>query len=105
MKDGDLYLRTFVKIEILPLGSLSSIDLKDWQYKIDEEGTLPGWYEEEKELWQTRCLNEVLRIIVDINKTGHFGDSLYLQGTQIKDLGKLKIKGEVNRDRVESEIY
>ena len=110
LKDDTLINRNFVRLEALPLGSLTSKNIKDWKIRIDEEGTLPSWFEEEKDMWITRAINEMVDIVVpewidkgiigsldlrgtqvkDLGKLEKVGGYLYLRGTQVKDLGNLK---------------
>jgi len=96
LKDDTLINRSFVRLEILPLGSLTSLELKDWKIRVDEEGTLPSWFEEEKEIWKTRTLDTMLDIIIPSWIEDGINGSLDLQGTQVKDLGKLeKVNGSL----------
>ena len=45
LKDDKLENRDFVKIEIMPKDKTAvTRDKKDWNFKVDEEGTLPVWY-------------------------------------------------------------
>lgn len=41
-------LKNFIRVEMLPLGSLTSTNHKDWDFYIDEPGRLPGWFENKK---------------------------------------------------------
>jgi hypothetical protein len=96
LKDDTLINRNFVRLEARPLGSLTSRKVKDWTINIDEVGTLPSWFEEEKDMWITRAINEVVDIIIpswlDKGLTGY----LDLRDTQVKDLGKLeKVTGSL----------
>ena len=65
-----------------------------WFFKVDEEGTLPAWFD--TDLWKTRCIDKTLEIVAEIKKTKYFGGSLYLQGTQITSLPSgLKVGGSL----------
>jgi len=45
LTDDKLKDRDFVRLEFVPKkGTLLSSNQTDWEYKIDEEGTLPEWY-------------------------------------------------------------
>lgn len=91
-KDEKLFNRGIVSIEVHPCGSLVSQDIKDWFFKVDEEGTLPAWFD--TDLWKTRCIDRTLEIVAKIKKTKSFGGSLYLRGTQITSLPSgLKVGG------------
>ena len=95
LKDDTLINRSFVRLEARPLGSLTSRKVKDWTINIDEEGTLPSWFEEDKEMWTTRAINEQVDIIVPSWVKNGISGSLDLQGTQVKDLGNLKECGSL----------
>jgi len=93
LKDEKLIDRDFVRLELLPLGSLTSIRKSEWLVHVDEEGSLPSWFEEEKETWFDRCKTRmVLSVVPDWVKNG-VGGSLYLRNTQITSLGSLKSVG------------
>ena len=51
LNDHKLWDRDFVRIEINPTNSLSK-SKGDWRYKVDEEGTLPVWYEADTRHWE-----------------------------------------------------
>lgn len=91
LRDDKLFNRDFVRIELLPLGSLTSVKKADWEIRVDETGTLPSWFDLEKLSDKCKTLM-VLQIIPEWIKNG-VGGSLYLQDTQIKDLGKLESVG------------
>ena len=93
LRDDKLLDRNFVRIEMLPLKSLTSTKYEDWEFKVDEEGTLPGWFEEDIEIWKEKCLYVLAnKIIPQWVKEGVKG-SLYLDNTQVKSLGSLKEVG------------
>jgi len=89
LRDDDLFHRSFVRLEARPLGSLTSLDVKDWEIAVEEDGTLPAWFEEERDIWKDRLMGDVLDIVKGIIRTGRFDGSLELGGTQVKDLGQL----------------
>ena len=45
-KDTKLEDRDFVKVEITPKVGTFSTDMTNWMFKVDEEGTLPTWFNE-----------------------------------------------------------
>jgi hypothetical protein len=96
LTDTTLINRDFVCLEVWPLGSLTSLKIEDWQFKIDEENTLPAWFSEEEHLWQTRAIEEVLNIVKAIRCSGIFTGSLDLRGTQVEDLGNLTECGSLD---------
>ena len=51
LNDRKLKDRDFVRIEINPVDATSK-DRGDWRYKVDEEGTLPVWYESNTRHWE-----------------------------------------------------
>jgi hypothetical protein len=60
-KDDKLSNRGTVSLEVHPCGSLISQDIKDWFFKVDEEGTLPIWFD--TDVWKTRCIDKTLEIV------------------------------------------
>lgn len=97
LTDTNLYHRNFIRIEVKGLNSFTSLKITDWQFKVDEEGTLPIWFEEEKDLWQTRAIEKTISIIKEVRKNGVFKGSFRFQNSQLKSLGKLQsIGGEAN---------
>src|SRR3990167_6667493 len=63
-EDGKLYDRILVGIEVLPKDDPFSTNPEDWTVKIDEEGTLPGWFENDKQLWLDRCIECMVKTII-----------------------------------------
>ena len=51
LDDSKLIDRDFVRIEIAPINIFSK-DRGDWRYSVDEEGTLPVWYEADTRHWE-----------------------------------------------------
>ena len=87
VSDDKLMSRNIVRVEVSPTDSLVSKKPQDWEYKEDEEKSLPDWYNEERDLWRDRCLSVICEIVSPhIKKTLSIGGSLYLSGTQIKEL-------------------
>ncbi len=94
LKDNKLVDRNFVRIELWPTDELTSTNPDDWDFKVDEEGTLPSWFEEKQDYWQEKCLTVLVSSIIPQWVKKGVGDSLYLEGTQIKSLGQLKSVGD-----------
>jgi len=93
LEDDKLIDRDFVRIELLPLNSLTSIKPKDWEFRVDEVGTLPTWFRKTQVDWEFKCKELLVKkIIPNWVKNGVSG-SLYLQGTPLKSLGQLKSVG------------
>ena len=86
-------LRNFIRIEMLPLGSLTSISPENWSYKIDEPGELPSWFEDKAQDWAAKCMDLMRRVIIPSWISDGVGGSLDLQGTQVSDLGQLTSVG------------
>jgi len=94
LRDTKLVDRDWVRIELLPCGDLFSTKEADWEYRVDEEGTLPAWYEETAEAWIDRCLRTLFTKIIPAWKKDGVGGDLYLRDTQIKSLpDNLKVGG------------
>ena len=93
LRDDKLPDRNFVKIECWPKASLTSTDITDWEFRIDEVGSLPSWFENKKLDWEHKCLSLLVkRIIPDWIKDGIQGN-LDLRGTKVTTLGKLTTVG------------
>ena len=96
----DLASRTYVSVEVTSksMDKLLSTDLTDWEYKEDEEKSLPSWYAEEKEVYKDKCLQTMLEITEKTLKTGNLYGSLNLSGTQFKELpaGLTTIEGSLD---------
>lgn len=93
-KDEKVFDRGIVSIEVHPLGSLISQKVADWFFKVDEEGTLPAWFD--SNVWKTRCIDETLMIVRKVEKIGIFNGNLDLHGTQITSLPQgLKVGGNL----------
>jgi hypothetical protein len=74
--DDKLFDRDFVRIEVKPKGELLSVNPNDWEFKVDEEETLPEWFDEK--FWEGECIREMTEKIIpkfDLNY-----ESLYLRG-------------------------
>jgi len=56
-KDDKLENRDFVRIEINPK-NLFSKNKKDWSFKVDEKGTLPLWFSENRAKMEEACWKE-----------------------------------------------
>ena len=93
LTDTKLIDRDFVRIECLPLGSLTSCELQDWQVSVDEEGTLPAWYREYQPDWRYKCLKVLAEKIIPAWLKYGVGGDLYLRGTAVKSLRQLKSVG------------
>ena len=95
LQDNKLVDRNFVRLEILPLNSLTSIKKSDWEVKIDEVNTLPSWFEETKEKWFDLCLTRMtLSIVPDWIKNGIEGYLNLQDCTNLTSLGSLESVGE-----------
>ena len=117
LKDDTILRRNFIRIELLPLNSLTSQNPDDWDFHIDETETLPDWFVESKSDWEYKCKHELVTIIIpkwikegvggsldlqntqvkDLGKLTSVGGSLDLRGTQVKDLGKVRISRQIYR--------
>ena len=84
LTDGNLFTRMFVRIEVIPVGKeFTSTNVADWEFRVDEQGSLPGWFEEEKETWRARCVDAAIKQIQNIIKTGAFKGSFNFRGSKI----------------------
>ena len=111
LKEGPLESRNFVKVEINPVSYLDSLNIKDWEYRVDEKSTLPGWYVEDEINYTNKAYQVLWEFIKDVKKTKIFPCSidsriypkmlfseiiekvngyLYLDGTAATNLKNLK---------------
>ena len=76
-------LKKFIRVEMLPIGSLTSTNPDCWNFHIDENNRLPDWFENKKEDWECKCKALMVKIIIlSWIKNGIVG-SLVLLGTKI----------------------
>jgi len=76
LKDDKLEDRDFVRIEINP--EKFTMKMKDWKFKIDEEGTLPEWFTRERKHFRKMCYAELFKYlkVCNIGKVVAFIESL-----------------------------
>lgn len=68
----DALLRNQVAVEVLPLAGRFSTKEADWQFRVDEEGTLPGWFDMDE--WRRKCIRTVCKkVIPKERRTGKVG--------------------------------
>ena len=87
-------LKNFVRIEMLPLGSLTSKNPKHWECHIDEIKELPLWFEDKQDDWIFKCHDLMQHVIIPAWIKDGVGGSLDLRYTKVSDLGKLMFVGE-----------
>ena len=93
LKDKKIIDRDFVRIELHPKDSLTSKNIEDWDFVIDEIRTMPEWFDQRRYYWANHCLEVMTtQIVPEWIKNGISG-ALYLQDTQVKTLGQLKSVG------------
>ena len=95
LKDDALHLRKFVKIEYIPNKwgkNLEAPPRNKWTFKVDEESTLPGWFEDDRQLWEDRCWNVIDTLIPQIGK-GVFPGDLSIYGDAKLDAPNLETVG------------
>ena len=93
LKDDKLEDRDFVRIELLPLNSLTSTKPKEWEFRVDEVGSLPLWFRKTQVDWEFQCKKILAEKIIPIWIKEGVGGGLYLRGSQVKTLGQLKSVG------------
>lgn len=91
--DKPAELRNFIRIELWPKNSLTSTNPNDWEFRIDETGNLPSWFEDHRDDWQRECLRILTKTIIPRWVKKGVGGSLDLEGTQVKSLGSLQSVG------------
>jgi hypothetical protein len=78
LKDSDLFNRGFVKIEYFPKNG-DWFNPDDWEFHVDEDGTDPAWFEEEKQLWKDRCWEVIGKKILPALSRGQFLGDLQIE--------------------------
>ena len=86
-------IRNHIHVECWPKGSLTSCAAKDWDVKIDEEGTLPDWYTVDPEKHNSRVLSVLFKTVIPSWIKDGVGGDLDLEGTKITSLGELRSVG------------
>ncbi len=76
--EGPLLLRNFVKIEYFPENEDWFAPSDQWTFVVDEEGTLPAWFEEDRQLWQDRIRDVTEKKILTQIRKGHFPGDLWI---------------------------
>jgi len=117
LRDEDLLNRKFVRVQIWPRGCWFDPMLRfnGWGVSVDEENSLPAWFEEDRELWFDRCMDALDKYIIPHVAKGIYpGDlsinenvtsdnlkevrgSLYVNGNAVLTASNLnKIGGKLN---------
>ena len=60
LKDDKLVDRDFVKIEITPVKELT-VSRKNWVLRVDDEGTLPEWFERQRTHYENLCYTTLFK--------------------------------------------
>ena len=55
LKDVSLINRNWVRIEVYPKDYNYTLDVNTWKFQVDEEETLPEWFELEKDFYEDKC--------------------------------------------------
>ncbi len=88
--------RDFMRIEITPNQTLTSINPGDWKYRLDENKPLPQWYC--PEYAEKVAKEEFLKLIKNGRYVNDWKGDLDLRGTGITALPKsLKVQGKIYR--------
>lgn len=66
VKDDKLVDRDIVRVEVLPEESLYSRVEEDWSYCVDEQGTLPEWYQSQEKWIKAQVYKKLWAEIVDV---------------------------------------
>jgi len=72
IKDDKVYDRDFVRVQLWPKGCWFDpmVKFNGWNFAVDEENTLPAWFD--KEYWLDRCLANTENHILPFIKIGTF---------------------------------
>ena len=78
-------------IEWIPIGCLT--DEKAWEFTVDINDALPGWFTERREDYERESRLVLEKIVREIRTTGKYGGSLDLCETKVENLGNLTSVG------------
>lgn len=97
IKDDRIFERNFVRVQISPRGDWFDpmVRFNGWLISVDEEKTLPMWFESEKVLWFDRCLREIEGKILPLLADGIFPGN-FTVNKDIKTNKLRKITGGLN---------
>jgi hypothetical protein len=98
LKDDKLIDRNFVRLEAHPKNDLTSTNPDDWNIIVDEQSTLPAWFEEKSIDWLEKCRRKMVKFVVPGWIKKGVGGSLDLRGTKVTSLGKTKVMGQIYSD-------
>src|SRR3990167_6414988 len=70
LKDEALHLRKFVKIEYFPVNDNWFSPSDKWTFRVDEEKTVPAWFEDDRQLWEDRCWAVIKHKVFPLIKCG-----------------------------------
>ncbi len=76
--EGPLHSRNLVKIDYFPENEDWFAPSDQWTFVVDEEGTLPAWFEEDRQLWEDRIKEVTERKILTRIRKGHFPGDLHI---------------------------
>src|SRR3990167_8319143 len=76
LKDKDYLKRDFVKIEFFPSNGNWFEPFDKWEFNLDEQGTIPAWFEEDKQLWHDRCWEIIAKKVLPLIAKGRFPGDL-----------------------------
>ena len=76
IKDDKLENREFVRIEISQKDTkIFTKNTSDWQFNVDEKGTLPAWFNKDKKFLETECWNawkQAMKPFTGLKKVNEF---------------------------------
>ena len=99
IEDKDHLKRDFVKIEFSPVNGNWFEPFDDWKFEIDEEGSVPAWFEEDKQLWHDRCCEVIAKKVLPLIAKGTFpGDLVVGENLKAKHLKKVLGSLDVRTD-------
>ena len=95
LNDDKLADRDIVNCEVLPKNNLTSGVAKDYEIKVDEEGTLPTWWTDNEAELKGKVMGLWLGEVLPGWIENGVGGSLDLRCTGVTSLGNVKVAGTV----------
>jgi len=99
-RNNKLFDRDYVSVQIWPKGCWFDpmVKFNGWGFAVDEESTIPAWFENDRELWFDRCLDEIWQFVLPAIGRGEFPGDFSVSGpariVQLKRVaGNLNVNG------------
>lgn len=79
LKDTNALRCHFARAEFFPKNKNGFEPSDAWKFVVDEEASVPAWFEEEKQLWKDRCWTVIEKKILPLIAKGTFPGDLRIE--------------------------